>query len=262
LCILAICLFLLKGQTAKQPDKKLTWIELEPKPIKNTPDDKKERNKIVQTDTGEKVKQPKEDAFLGWQNQVVDRETVSSRKQVTIGAQGGAPKKSHADRETPEPVKSLSQLGLPILPLMKREQKDEPQWATPGTRPEDYVAGMKESDRTALNTKEYLFYGYFQRIRERLDRAWIPILRQKIVAYYNSGRQLASDMNHTTQVVVVLNDKGEITKVQLLSTSGTQDLDDAAIDAFNKAGPFPNPPKTMIDANREIRVPWDFIIKT
>ncbi len=148
--------------------------------------------------------------------------------------------------------------------MQKHEQNEgnAPRWATPGTRPEDYVKGMKESDQTALNTKEFLFYGYFQRIRERLDRAWVKILRVKLALYYNSGHQLANDMDHTTQVLVVLNRTGEIVRVELVNESGTRALDDAAIEAFNQAGPFPNPPKGMTDVNGEVRVPWDFILKT
>jgi protein TonB len=48
----------------------------------------------------------------------------------------------------------------------------------------------------------------------------------------------------------------------MLSESGTGDLDDAAVGAFNQAGPFPNPPKGMIDLNQEIKIPWDFVLKT
>ena len=135
-------------------------------------------------------------------------------------------------------------------------------WATPGTRPEDYVPGMKESDRTALNTQEFKFYGYFQRIRDRLDRAWVPVLREKLGAYYRSGRLLTSDMDHITKVLVVLNGQGEIVKVIILRESGTQELDSAAIAAFNKAGPFPNPPKGIVDRDKEVKIPWDFVLKT
>jgi protein TonB len=121
---------------------------------------------------------------------------------------------------------------------------------------------MKESDRTALNTKEYQFYGYFQRIRQRLDRAWVPILKEKLASYYRQGRQLASDMDHITKVVVILNENGEIVRVKIVSESGTRELDDAAVNAFNQAGPFPNPPHGMVDTNHEVQVPWDFILKT
>jgi protein TonB len=157
----------------------------------------------------------------------------------------------------------LSGLAVPIIPPKEAKQAEpQPNWADVGSLPQDYVKGLKESEKTALNTKEYVFYGYFQRIRERLDRAWVPILREKLVKLWRTGRQLASDMDHTTQVLVILNKTGEIVRVQVVSESGTGDLDDAAVRAFNQAGPFPNPPKGIIDPNGEIQIPWQFVLKT
>jgi len=39
-------------------------------------------------------------------------------------------------------------------------------------------------------------------------------------------------------------------------------LADAAVKAFNQAGPFPNPPQGIIDSSGEIKVPWEFILRT
>jgi protein TonB len=258
----------------KSPEKKLTWIEVDPTATKKHPKDSDnsniQRRKVVQTAPGDKVEKPTPDSFLGWQNQIVDKQTVSKNKRTVIGSeqksqknsdQNSSEKKANLSKGDAE-TKPLSKLGLGILPPKSTRTGDGPQWATPGTRPEDFIEGMPDGERTALNTREFVFYGYFQRIRERLDRAWIPILRQKLIAYYRSGRQLASSSNHTTKLVVVLNDRGEIVRVQLVSESGTKDLDDAAVNAFNKAGPFPNPPKGIVDRNREVRIPWDFILKT
>jgi protein TonB len=69
-------------------------------------------------------------------------------------------------------------------------------------------------------------------------------------------------MEHRTKVLVVLNPSGEITKVQVVSESGTQDLDDAAVSAFNEAGPFPNPPKGIVNTSGLIEIPWEFILRT
>lgn len=230
--------------------KKTTLIELVPNPKK--PLDSK-RQRIVQTEAREKLKEAPNNAFLGEHNQQVDRETVSRRNLIHMGHAGKSASSKNKNSD-------LSRFGVPLIPMGK--VSDQPQWATPGTRPEDYVTGLKESDMTALNTREYIFYGYFQRIRERLDRAWVPLLRERLAMYYQSGRTLASDMDHTTRIIVTLNETGEITRVQLVGESGIRDLDDAAVSAFNKAGPFPNPPKGMIDANHEVKIPWDFILKT
>lgn len=228
------------------------------KPSDKKPSESDPTKRVVQTEAGDKVEVAPKKAFLGWQNQVVERQTVSKNHSVS---------QKSAARSKPRPQVSpqktlLSNLGVPLLSRARPVKDDSPEWATPGARAEDYVKGLKESDVTALNTTEYLYYGYFQRIRERLDRAWVPILKKKLFTYYHSGRHLASDMDHMTKVVVTLSATGEIKRVRMISESGTRDLDEAAVAAFNQAGPFPNPPKGMIDRNGEVSVPWDFVLKT
>jgi protein TonB len=264
-------------RTTLNPAKPLTWIEVEPikKSRTKKEDDLDSKKQIVQTDKGEIVAKALPDAFLGEHNQVVDRQTVNRKQNITMGSKSKAQPQALAKPLTPpaSPVAktdthpgSLAHLGLPILPkLLEKAQepeKDEPQWADQGSTPEDYVKGMTEGDHTALNTKEFVFYGYFQRIRQRLDRAWVPILREKLVLIYKGGRQLASNMDHSTKVLVYLNAEGEITKVKILSESESSELDEAAVRAFNKAGPFPNPPHGMVDASGQIQIPWEFVLKT
>ena len=49
--------------------------------------------------------------------------------------------------------------------------------------------------------------------------------------------------------------------MHLKSTSGVEELDAAAIESFNKAGPFPNPPKEMLE-NGRAKIEWGFVVKT
>jgi protein TonB len=179
--------------------------------------------------------------------------------------------RAQAAAPTRPAIPALGNLGVAMLPSQRPNdaeaqklgpQEDDRRWATASQAPQDFVPGVKEGDRTALNTKEYVFFGYFQRIRARLDHAWVPILRAKLTRFYRAGRQLASEMDYRTRVLVYLNSKGEIIRVQMVSESGATDLDDSAISAFNEAGPFPNPPKGIIDRNGEIQIPWEFVLKT
>jgi len=264
-------------RAAFNPAKRMTWIELDPvkKSRSKSKDDSESRKQIVQTEAGDLIAKPLADAYLGEHNQSVDRQTVNQKKTIAMGSKSKAQTqavvepttaKSQPHAENLSKTGSLSQLGLPILskigdPSQAKEQ-DHPQWAEQGSSPEDYVKGVAESDHTALNTKEYVFYGYFQRIRQRLDRAWVPILREKLVRIYRGGRSLASNMDHSTKVMVFLNSAGEITRVKILSESENSELDDAAVKAFNKAGPFPNPPHGIVDGSGQIQIPWEFVLKT
>ncbi len=277
---IAACLIMV-GQRAVEvrAPRQLTWIELENPldKIKARQEEEKLRNKVVQTREATEAKVAAKDAFLGAKTQTVDRETVSRKHSTQMGetavvqptsqAQKARSQKERAKAQAMPPG-VLTKFGLQMIPTLKeaeenqKNERDEPRWAAQGGSPEDWVKGVKESDRTLLNTKEYVFYGYFQRIRSRLDRAWIPILRARLTALYKSGRHLASDMDHTTRVLVVLNHGGEVTAVKVQRESGTQDLDDAAVRAFNAAGPFPNPPRGIVDPNGQIQIPWEFILKS
>lgn len=267
------CVLLWTKRAAHQPERPATFVE-----IVRIPD--KSRQQIVQSPSSKESDKPKKDSFLGEKNQVVDRETVS-RGNPTVGSQAAPNQplskessKSSSKQALSAPlleksIPSVKSLGIPIMPLLRDfadgkglEREQGPEWASPGFRAQDWIKGLKESDRTALNTREYVYFGYYQRIRKRLDLAWIPILREKLIRIYRSGRRLANDIEYSTQVLVVMNNKGEIVRVQVINESGRIDLDEAAVRAFNRAGPFPNPPNGIVDANGEIQIPWEFVLHT
>ncbi len=82
------------------------------------------------------------------------------------------------------------------------------------------------------------------------------------MSMYRRGRTPASDREHLTRTLVTLDQRGEIVRIQIIEESGSRDLDDAAIKAFNKAGPFPNPPSGLIEANGLVQIQWQFVLRT
>lgn len=239
-------------------------------------------SRVVDTKLAERTKDHIKTKYLGAQNQKVREETQAKKtgiiREQSRENQGTQQRTALNTTKSERPLESssvtpkkLSNLGLAILPKTYRSSQeraesnpDRPSLVTPpGTvGGGEYIKGLKEGEFSALNTREFVFYSYFQRIRERLDRAWVPILRAHLTKMYKSGRTLASDMDHHTKILVHLSTDGEITRVQVISESGTRDLDDAAVKAFNKAGPFPNPPKGLIGTAKEIKIPWEFILRT
>ena len=161
----------------------------------------------------------------------------------------------------------LSDLGIKIAPSKADKSfEHERNWAESRTgetmKGGEYIQGMKEGEVSSLNTKEFIFYSYFERVRRQLDQSWQPLLREQIDRIYKRGRHLASNTDFTTRTLITLTSKGEVKRVQLLEESGTTDLDQAAIDALNKAGPYPNPPKGLVEDTGQVEIRWDFILKT
>lgn len=129
-------------------------------------------------------------------------------------------------------------------------------------RTNDYLSDIPLGDFTKLNTQEYEFYGFYHRIRQKLEQFWGLNIQEKANKLYKEGRSIASDTNLITGVTIKLNSKGQIVDIILKSTSGVKELDDAAIDSFNQAGPFPNPPKGMIQADGKATIDWGFVVNT
>ena len=206
---------------------------------------------IVRTKVADNSLAPEDEAFLGERNQRVDRQRVSPKGGLRAGS------RARQGATEPRPV-DLSNFGVPILPPSRERQESIP--GDSGVR--EYVSGVKDGAETLLSTREFVFYGYFERIRGRLDHAWEPILRDHLLRHYRSGRRLASEMDHRTEIMVVLDPNGKIVQVEVIGESGTQSLDTAAVEAFNRAGPFPNPPRGLVGSDGRVRIKWEFILKT
>lgn len=263
---IALVLFFLFGpwkKTADDQARKPILVEILP------PQKSSNKNQIVESNSGRKAEEAAPNAYLGAETRVVDQESIKrERSRVQPAAQPMRPRLPESAQEIVDAEKPLSKFGLPIdvHPEKSAHRNNEPEWRDFsdqfGDTYPDYVKGVKESETTALNTKEFVFFGYYKRIRDQLDQAWRPILKENIYRYLRKGRNISSDVEHITKTMVTLDRKGEIVKVQVIEESGIVDLDDAAIRAFNKAGPFPNPPNGIIDERGEIKIQWNFILRS
>jgi protein TonB len=125
----------------------------------------------------------------------------------------------------------------------------------------DFVEDVPLGDMTNLNTTEFKYYGFYHRIRQKLEQHWGSSIQAKAKNLYKSGRRLPASDNLITAVQVVLDDRGHIVEIKIEGTSGIRELDQAAIESFNKAGPFPNPPKGLLVDGRAV-IQWGFVVKS
>lgn len=127
----------------------------------------------------------------------------------------------------------------------------------------DYIKDVEAGLETVLNTREFKYYSYYNRIRRQLSQHWEGRVREKLSKLFKEGRApAATNQDRITKLMIVLNDKGTLVRVQVLSDSGVRDLDDAAIEAFRAAAPFPNPPKGIIEGDGTVKIRWDFVLET
>lgn len=126
----------------------------------------------------------------------------------------------------------------------------------------DYLKDVDQGLETLLNTREFKYYSYYNRIRKQLSQHWEGRVREKLTKLFKEGRApAATNKDRVTKVLIVLNDAGTLVRVQVLSDSGVRDLDDAAIEAFRDAAPFPNPPKGIVETDGTVKIRWDFVLE-
>ncbi len=249
------------------------FIDLPQLPLRDLMKDQERARQVVESEKVESEK-PKDAKYLGERDQLVKEETkarkVDSFRQGaesrTAGRKGQAISlKDLAPNKAIAPPSKLEMEGYKReIARLNQQEMGGGGAVAEGAATNDYLKDVKDGDRTMLSTKEFVYFGYYQRIRKQLEVAWHARLRATVEGSMRGGggRSLASNQDYVTGVVVVLDRNGNITAVQLQKKSGAQDLDQAAIDAFNSAGPFPDPPKGLADEQGEIRIPWNFILQS
>lgn len=125
----------------------------------------------------------------------------------------------------------------------------------------DHLEGIPLGDITNLNTVEYKYYGFYHRIKLKLEQFWGRSLHAKAEQMAKQGRQIASEEELVTALRIVMDGKGRIVAINIVGSSGIKELDDAAIESFNQAGPFPNPPKDLV-VNDRVTIEWGFVVKS
>jgi TonB family protein len=246
------------------------------KPTVATPEQKQNPKQIAESEEAPDQTPPKDAKYLGERSQNVEQETKAAKvdtfrkggKAAQAGNQGKtlsfkdlAPRTNVLTPPTPKELdgyrverekQALANAGRPGSQALDNA----------GSATNDYLKDLKDGDRTLLATKEFQYFGYYRRIRQKLEGAWNSRLRTTLDGYVYGGRQLANNRDYVTGLVVVLDRNGNITRVQVIEQSGARELDQAAIDAFNQAGPFPDPPSGLIDEKGEIQIPWNFVLQS
>jgi TonB family protein len=211
---------------------------------------------------------------LSQHNQRVQEETrAQATGKFTNLAQPGTPQPGDTDGEKREEITKNQKRPkgghLPDLSALKPDFSLTPDLRVtppelPAGRPsqtDDYLKDTKLGIQTLLSTKEFVYYSYYNRIKEKIRQHWEPTIRENVRMAIRRGRSIASTRDRVTRVLITLDKDGTLLQVQVLGESGILELDEAAVQAFKEAAPFPNPPQGMVEQDGYIRIRWDFILE-
>ena len=238
---------------------------------------------IVQTVESNKRK-PVDKSFLSKADNVADRQTktknIGKFALANKGVRNATKKirKKSEDKSLSKKLKKIKLSDLSVkshekLAVKKKKKKEKKSSQVLGLKAgrksgkalgasSDFLEDIPLGDFTKLNTQEYEFYGFYHRIREKLEQFWGNNIQTEAEKIFKQGRSIASESNLITGLTIKINSVGEIVDITLKSTSGIKELDDAAVKSFNQAGPFPNPPKNMIKSDGKATIEWGFVVNT
>lgn len=207
--------------------------------------------------------------FLSKNNQSVDHQTRAAKvgkfKNVPIEKllQTGLKEKQERINDEVSPLKPLNSSTGMVFKNKKLDRKiaslDDSGDGDEVSASEDYLPDIAVGVQTLLNTKEYKFYGFYERIRERISHEWRNQVEFEVPKLISNGAQpLAAD--RITQLKVILDPGGNLKGTVVVGSSGYEELDQAALQAFKKAAPFPNPPEQMVEKDGTLSIRWDFVV--
>jgi TonB family protein len=171
----------------------------------------------------------------------------SDRLQLTPGELGGPGEASDAS-----PGKLGSRNVLNLMPSQATLDK------ITGAAANDHLDDVDEGQGTFLNTREFKYASFFNRVKQRVGEVWNPgdPLRRRDP----EGRIYAYKDRYTV-LNVVLDKRGSLTGVTIERSCGVDFLDQEAVAAFERAQPFPNPPPGLVGSAGDVRFNFAFFLE-
>ncbi len=124
-----------------------------------------------------------------------------------------------------------------------------------GAPANDHITGVPEGEETLLNTREFKYATFFNRVKRGVSEQWKPA---DVYVHYDPYGNVYGVKDRYTLVQVELDSEGKLTNITVSNSSGLKFLDDEAIRAFQEASPFPNPPKGLIEEAGRIHFSFGF----
>jgi TonB family protein len=121
----------------------------------------------------------------------------------------------------------------------------------------DRMRDVDEDAKNILDSKRHLFGSFFNRLRDRVAENWQP---QKAHERADPNGSRFGDSQRMTVLMVRLDDRGEILKIEVERESGAPHLDEEAERAMRAAAPFPNLPEGLVDEQGHVDFRFGFIL--
>jgi TonB family protein len=127
-----------------------------------------------------------------------------------------------------------------------------------GAAPNDHLRDAEEGEGTFLNTREWKYSGFFNRVKQSVGTHWDPnsvLVRRDPTGNIYSGR------DRHTLLDITLDESGRVADITIVKSCGLDFLDLEAIESFKRAQPFPNPPPGLLEDDSKVRFKFGFYME-
>ncbi len=127
-----------------------------------------------------------------------------------------------------------------------------------GGAPNDHLKDTEEGDGTYLNTREFKYASFFNRVKQSVGTHWNPnatLMRRDPTGSTYSGR------DRHTLLSVTLDERGRVANISIEKSCGLDFLDLEAVESFKRAQPFPNPPAGLLEDDSKVRFKFGFFME-
>lgn len=107
----------------------------------------------------------------------------------------------------------------------------------------DHTEDVDHGDETALNSKRFVYAGFFNRVKRQVAQNWSP---QGIYRAVDPEGKVYGYKSRETEIRVSLSPAGTIQKIVITNPCGISELDDEGVRAMKVSGPFPNVPEGLV----------------
>lgn len=127
-----------------------------------------------------------------------------------------------------------------------------------GAPSNDHLEDIEEGEGTFLNSREFKYASFFNRMKRGVSQHWRPLDEYR---RRDPSGNIYGQRARVTVLTVTLTRDGSLKTVAVRHSSGVDFLDREAVQAFHRAGPFPNPPSGLIDTAGQITFPFGFHVE-
>ncbi|MFZ5470646.1 MAG: TonB family protein [Myxococcota bacterium] len=127
-----------------------------------------------------------------------------------------------------------------------------------GAAANDHLGDVEEGEGTYLNTKEWKYSSFFNRVKQSVGMHWNPgqELRQR-----DPTGGIYGGRDRYTVLSVTLSERGLVKDIYVEKSCGVDFLDLEAIHSFERAQPFPNPPPGLVRNDSTVQFSFGFFLE-